>query len=86
MGWMTDPEDCQGLTVYLDLPDLVWDQTTDIVQIGSFPNDSGLLFFLQAAWQQITLDQFVVEVVRQGYWYSLPFMRDLHLALLPVKT
>ncbi len=49
-------------TAYLDLPGLMWDQTTGIAQIGSFPVGSRLSFFL-AGWQQITSDQFVLQVV-----------------------
>ncbi len=70
-------------SAYLDLPDLVWDQNSGIAQIGSFPVCGRLLFFL-AAWQRITSDNFVLEVIRQGY--SLPFVELLPLSLSPMET
>ncbi len=45
---------------------------------------SGRLLFFLPAWQQITSDKFVLEVIRQGY--SLPFVRPPPLPLSCVKT
>ncbi len=71
-----------GSTV-LDIPGLVWDTQLGIVQKGLFPVGGRLSFFLPA-WQRITSDKYVLEVVRQGY--SLPFVRPPPLSLSPVET
>ncbi len=78
-------EGVDGSTL-LDIPGLVWDTQLGIAQKGLFPVGGRLSFFLPA-WQCITSDQFVLEVIRQGYsWYSLPFVMPPPLSLSPVET
>ncbi len=78
------PSQVEGVdgSAYLDLPDLMWDQTSGIAQIGSFPVGGRLSRFL-AAWQRITSDRFVLEVVSQGY--CLPVVRHPSLTLSPME-
>ncbi len=75
-------EGLDGLT-FLDIPGLEWDTQLGIAQKGLFPVACRLSIFLPA-WQRITLDKFVLEVIRQ--WYSLPFLRPPPLSLSPVET
>ncbi len=63
---------------YQVLLGLVWDHRLSLAKIGSFPVCGRLSFFLPAR-EQITSDQFVLEMVRQGY--SFPFARRPPLAL-----
>ncbi len=72
-------------STFLDIPGLVWDTQLGIAQKGLFSVGSRLSFFLPA-WQRITSDKFVLEVIRQGYMYSLPFVRPPLLSLSPVET
>ncbi len=70
-------------STFLDIPGLVWDTQLGIAQKGLFPVGGRLSFFLPA-WQWITLDKFVLKVIRQGY--TLPFVRPPPLSLSPVET
>ncbi len=63
------------VSTFLDMPGFVWDSHLGIAHKGLFPVCSRLSFFLPA-WEWITLDQFVLEVVNRGY--SLPFVRHPH--------
>ncbi len=58
-------------STFLNITGLVWDTQPGRAQKGLFPVGGRLSFFL-SAWQRITLDQFVLEVIRQGH--SLPFV------------
>ncbi len=70
-------------TAFQDLPGLVWDRSLGIAMIGNFPVGGRLSLFLPA-WQRLTSDRFVLEVVRQGY--SLPFVNIPPLSRIPVET
>ncbi len=70
-------------STFLDIPGLVWDTQLGIAQKGLFPVGGRLSFFLPA-WQRITSNKFVLEVIRQGD--SLPFVRPPPLSLSPVET
>ncbi len=70
-------------STFLDIPGLVWDTELGIAQKGLFLVGGRLSFFLPA-WQRITSDRFVLEVIRQGY--TLPFVRSPPLSMSPVET
>ncbi len=71
-------------SAFLDIPCLVWDSQLRIAQKeDSFPV-GGRLSFFQPAWVQIIPDQFVLEVVSQGY--SLPFVKSPALAIASVEA
>ncbi len=70
-------------STFLDINGMVWDTQLGIAQNGLFPVGGRLSFFLPA-WQRITSDKFVLEVIRQGF--TLPFVRPPPLSLSPVET
>ncbi len=71
-------------SAFRDLPGLMWNQDSGTAQIGSFPVGGRLSLFL-SAWQKLTSDRWVLEVVSQGY--SLPFrVEPPPLSRIPYET
>ncbi len=66
-----------------DLPDLQQDDLGGTLKLGNY-TVAGRLSHFQQAWRSITTDQWVLEIISNGY--TLPFMAPPPLKLEPLET